>query len=245
MELDINTFNVNEMIFGKLKDAYGDLKEVPSKMPAMDTMGEAKWYDPGEKARALFQNLRMQLIPDGEIRNLYDRETLDVSNSFITTLMPDDSLPLPLYVADVDVHKGKYVHVITDMIPLSKNQDYLKKYDEPLRQLRNKFENLPGLVEVIPDEIHKIFPALKQFEAFSSSGRVFGNIPVEHGPRIIELINSVAELFCSFVKGSAECEILKNEDIKKEAVETKGKFMMMMAQLDFSDDMPNQSRRSE
>jgi hypothetical protein len=244
MTIDINAFDVGKMLFDRLEESYGDLKAVPSKMPAMDRMGEVKWYDPGENARASFQSLRMQTIRDVEIRNFSNRDKLDLSNSFITTLMPDDSLPLPLYAADVDVHKGKYVHVITDMIPLSKNKEYLKKYDEPVGQLREKYASLPGLVIEITDEIHKIFPALKQFETFSSSGRIYGNIPIEHGPRIINLLGDYVDLYCSFVKNSAECEILKSEDIKKEAAEIKGRFMMMMAQLDFSDDMPNQPRRS-
>ena len=96
MGIDISTFDFNKIIFEKLKEGYGDLKEVPSKMPAMDKMGETRWYDPGDKSRASFQGLRMQIIRDVEIRNFYNRENLDISNSFITNLMPDDSLPLPL-----------------------------------------------------------------------------------------------------------------------------------------------------
>jgi len=240
MTIDINTFDISKMIFGRLKEAYGDLKEVPSKMPAMDRMGETKWYDPGEKARASFQGMRMQTIHDVEIKNFYDREKLDLSNSFITMLLPDDSIPLPLYAADVDVHKGKYVHVITDLIPLSKNPEYREKYEEPVKQLSKKYESLPGLVSEVTDEIYKIYPALKQFKAFSSGGMIFGNVPVEHGPQIIALLRDYVDLYSSFVRGSAECEILKNEDIKKEAAETIGKFMMMMSQIDFSEDMPNQ-----
>ena len=244
MEIDINAFEVSELIFERLKEAFGDLKEVPSKMPAMDRMGEIKWYDPGEKARASFKSLRMQTIRDVEIKNFYDREKLDISNSFITTLMPDNSFPLPLYAADVDIHKGKYVHIITDMIPLSKNPDYLKKYDEPVKQLRKKYEHLSGLVIEITDEIHKIFPALKQFESFSSSGRIFGNIPVEYGPQIVDLLSDYVDLYSSFVKGSAKCALLRDEDIRKEAMETLGNFMQMMSQFDFSEDMPNLPKRS-
>jgi len=245
MAIDITTFDFNKMIFGKLKESYGDLKEVPSKMPAMDQMGETKWYDPGEKSRASFQGLRMQTIRDVEIRNFYERENLDISNSYITTLMPDDSLPLPLYVADVDVHKGKYVHIITDLIPLSRNVEYRKKYEEPVKQLRKKYERLPGLIDEITDKIHKIFPALRQFETFSSDGRIFGNVPVEHGSQIVDLLSDYADLYCSFVKESAKCELLKNGDINKEAAETLGEFMMMMSQLDFSDDMPNMPKLSK
>ena len=51
----------------------------------------------------------MQTIRNVEIKNFYDREKLDISNSFITALMPDSEFPLPFYAADVDIHKGKYV----------------------------------------------------------------------------------------------------------------------------------------
>jgi len=240
MGIDINTFDFNKIIFEKIKEGYGDLKEVPSKMPAMDKMGETRWYDPGDKSRASFQGLRMQIIRDVEIKNFYNRENLDISNSFITTLMPDDSLPLPLYVADVDVHKGKYVHIITDLIPLSESAAYRKKYEEPVKQLRKKYESLPGLIDEITDEIHEIFPALRQFDTFTSAGRIFGNIPAEHGSQIVKLLSDYLDLYSSFVKESSVCEILKNEDVQKEAAETLGKFMMMMSQMDFSDDMPNQ-----
>ena len=239
MESDINTFDINGMIFEKLKEAYGDLKEVPSKMPAMDKMGETKWYDPGEKARISFQSLRMQTIRDVEIRNFYDRQKLDLSNSFIVTLMPDETYPLPLYVADVDIHKEKYVHVITDLIPLSNDAAYRKKYEEPVNQLKKKYASMPGLINEITDDIHKIFPALREFEAFTSGGRIFGNIPIEHGPQILELICDYLDIYSSFVKNSIDCEILKIDTIRSETMETLGHFLMMMSQLDFSDDMPN------
>jgi len=62
MERDINTFEINEMLFAKLKKSYGDLKEVPSKMPAMDKMGETKWYGPGEKAHISFRKQRGHVL---------------------------------------------------------------------------------------------------------------------------------------------------------------------------------------
>ena len=238
MERDINNFDINRMIFDKLKEGYGDLKEVPSQMPAMDKMGETKWYDPGEKAHISFQSLRMQTIRDVEIRNFYDRQKLDLSNSFIITLMPDETYPLPLFVADVDIHKEKYVHVITDLVPLSHDTEYRKKYEEPVNQLKKKYDNLPGLINEITDDIHKIFPALREFEAFTSSGRIFGNIPIEHGPQILELLSDYTTLYSSFVKDSVDCTILMKDTIRNESMETLGQFLMMMSQLDFSDDMP-------
>jgi len=239
MERDINTFDIKGMIFERLKEGYSDLKEVPSKMPAMDKIGETKWYDPGEKAHISFESLRMQTIRDVEIRNFYDRQKLDLSNSFIITLMPDETYPLPLFVADVDIHKEKYVHVITDLVPLSHDTEYRRKYEEPVNQLKKKYDNLPGLINEITDDIHKIFPALREFEAFTSSGRIFGNIPIEHGPQILELLCDYTTLYSSFVKDSVDCAILKNDAIRNEAMERLGQFLMMMSQLDFSDDMPS------
>ena len=119
------------------------------------------------------------------------------------------------------------------------------KYEEPVRRLREKHKDLPGLIGEITDEIHKIFPALRQFETFTSGGRIFGNVPVEHASQIVDLLRDYVDLYSSFIKESAECKILKNEDIKKESADTLGKFMMMMSQMDFSDDMPNMPKRSE
>jgi hypothetical protein len=244
MALDINTFDISTMIFEKLKAIYGDLKEVPSKIPGMDRVGEVKWYDPGEKALALFQTFRVQTIRDVEIKNFFERDKLDPSNSFVIMLIPDDTLPLPLFAVDVDVHKGKYIHVITDMIPLSKHSEYLKRYDEPLGKLRKKYEGLSGMVDELTDEINKIYPALKQFKAYSSSGMIFGNVPIAHGAQAVELLSDYVNLYCSFVRESGQCAILKNEDIRKEAQERKWQFLMMMFQIDFSEDMPSEPRRS-
>jgi hypothetical protein len=242
MPIDIHTFDISSMILEKLTEALGELKEVPSKVPAMDKLGETKWYEPGERARASFQSLRVQTIRDIEIKNFFDREKFDMCNSFIVTLTPSGSLPLPQYAADVDVHKGKYVHVITDLIPFSKNPEYLKKYEEPVKQLREKYAGLPGLVTETSEEIYRIYPALKQFEAFASSGMIFGNIPIERGSRIIDLLSDYIELYKTFIRNSPECALLKNESIQKEAAETLGKFMLMMSRIDFSDDIAGQSK---
>ena len=59
------------------------------------------------------------------------------------------------------------------------------------------------------------------------------------------VLSDYVDLYSSFVKESSVCEILKSEDVQKEAAETLGKFMMMMSQMDFSDDMPNIPKQSE
>ena len=243
MAIDIDTYDISSLILEKLKEGYSDLKEVPSKMPAMDRMGETTWYDPGEKARASFQSLRVQVIRDVEIKNFFNREKLDLSNSFIITLTPDTSLPLPLYAADVDVHKGKYVHIITDLIPLSKDPAYRKKYEEPVGKLGEKYKDLPGLIHEVTEDVMKIYPALKQFKNFTSAGSIFGNVPVEETSRIIDLLTDYVTLYTDFVKESAGCELLSNKDIQEEGQKTLGEFMMMMSQFDFSEDMPNEPKR--
>ena len=98
---------------------------------------------------------------------------------------------------------------------------------------------MPGLIDEITDEIHKIFPALREFEAFTSGGRIFGNIPIEHSSQILELLSDYLDIYSSFVKNSVDCEILKKDNIRSETMETLGQFLMMMSQLDFSDDMPS------
>lgn len=244
MAVDMSNVNVAQLIVEKLKEGFGDLKAVPSKMPAMDRMGETTWYDPGEAARAPFQAMRVQVIRDVEIKNFHNRAQLDLSNSFIITVMPDPSVPLPLFAADVDVHKGKYVHIITDLIPLSQDGAYRAKYEAPVKRLREKYRDLPGLINEISDDVHRIYPALRQFETFTSGGRVFGNVPVGEAPRIISLLTDYAALYSSYARESRVCEELKREDVQMEAADTLGRFMMMMAQFDFSEDMPNQPKRS-
>lgn len=245
MMKDIDQVDIAEHIVEKLREGFGDLKVVPSKMPAMDRMGVTTWYDPGGASRAPFRSMRVQVIRDVEIRNFYDRSQLDVSNSFIITVMPDPSVPLPLYAADVDVHKGKYVHIITDLIPLSKDEAYRLKYEVPGKKLREKYRDLPGMIDDITDDIHKIYPALREFETFNSAGRIFGNVPVEESAGIISMLTDYAGLYSSYVKQSGACEVLKRDDIQKEAADTLERFMMMMARFDFSEDMPNQPKRTE
>jgi hypothetical protein len=244
MTTDLDQLNIASLLVEKLREGFGDLKAVPSKMPAMDRMGETTWYDPGDAARAPFQSMRVQVIRDVEIRNFYDRSQLDMSNSFIITVMPDPSVPLPLYAADVDVHKGKYVHIITDLIPLSQDMAYRRKYETPVGKLREQYRDLPGLINHITDDVHKIYPALREFETFNSAGRIFGNVPVDQGALIISLLTDYAGLFSSFVKESRTCEVLKRDDVRKEAEDTLRRFMMMMSRFDFSEDMPKQPKRT-
>lgn len=244
MTTDIEQVDIAALIVEKLREGFGDLKAAPSKMPAMDRMGETTWYDPGENSRAPFRSMRVQVIRDVEIRNFYDRSQLDMSNSFIITVMPDPSVPFPLYAADVDVHKGKYVHIITDLIPLSKDSEYRKRYEAPVEKLRDTYRDLPGLINHITDDVHKIYPALREFETFNSAGRIFGNVPVDQGSLMVSLLTDYADLFSSFVKESRACEVLKRDDIRKEAEDTLGRFMMMMSRFDFSEDMPKQPKRT-
>ena len=242
MEMDINTIDVNKIIFERLQEAFVDFREMPPEKTPISQVAVIKLYGPGEKAKAVFESLMVTTMYDVEIRNVEERETLDLTNSFITLVMPADSLPLPIYAADTDVHKGKYIHAITDLIPLSKDSEYRKKYDEPVKKLRKKYESLPGLMVKVAEEIHRVYPSIKPFEAFSSSGRVIGNIPVEYGPQLINLLKDYVDLYCSFVKESTESEILKREEVRKEALEIKNNFKKMMAQRDVSVHMPNLPR---
>ncbi len=243
MKGDINNFDIGQMIFDKLQEAFGGFKEVEFINFTQSDVGGGKRFVPGDNTKVPFESLMVTKMFDVEIRNLQDREKLDLSNSFVNTIMPHDSLPLPIYAVDVDVHKGKYVHVITDHILLSKNPDYLEKFDAPLKELRKKYEDLPGLVLKTPEEIYKIFPMMKEFESFASSGKIFGNIPIEHESRIIELIEDYLDLYCSLVKESDTIDLLKRDDIKQDATEGKKKFKDMMARMDFSDDMPNMPKK--
>jgi hypothetical protein len=243
MSIDINTFDIGQMIFNKLQGVFGEFKETEFKSFTRSEIGGSKRYVPGEKTKVPFESLMVTRLFNVEIRNLRNREQLDLSNTFVNLLMPADAVPFPLYACDVDVHKGKYVHVITDMIPLSKNPEYRNMYEIPVKNLKEKYKDLPGMVLKTPEEIYKIFPAMKEFESYSSSGRIFGNIPIEHAPQILSLIEDYLNCYCSFVKGSSSVAILKKKEIIQEASETKKKFVAMMAKMDFSNDMPNQPIR--
>ena len=244
MAIDMNTFDIGKMIFDKLQEAFGEFKEVEFKSFTRSNTGGSKRYVPGEKAKIPFESLMVTKLFDVEIRNLRDRQQLDKSNSFVNLVMPSDSVPLPLYACDVDVHKVKYVHVITDLIPLSKNPEYRNIYETPVKNLKEKYKDLPGMVLKTPEEIYKVFPVMKEFESYASGGKIFGNIPIEYAPQILSLIEDYLNCYCSFVKASSSSVILKEEEILKEASETKKAFMAMMAKMDFSDDMPNQPKRS-
>lgn len=244
MTIDINTYDIGTMIFDKLLEVFGEFKETEFKSFTRSDTGGSKRFVPGEKTKVPFESLMVTKMFDVEIRNLRDRQVLDQSNSFVNLLMPADTLPLPLYACDVDVHKGKYVHIITDMVPLSKNPEYREMYETPVKNLKEKYKDLPGMVLKTPEEIYKVFPAMKEFESYASGGRIFGNIPIEYGTEILSLIEDYVNCYCSFVKGSSSAAILKKGEIIQEAQATKKAFMAMMAKMDFSDDMPNQPKRS-
>jgi hypothetical protein len=243
MSIDINTFDIGQMIFDKLQGVFGEFKETEFKSFTKSEIGGSKRYVPGEKTKVPFESLIVTRLFDVDIRNLRDRNQLDRSNTFVNLIMPADLVPLPLYACDVDVHKGKYVHVITDLIPLSKNPEYRSVYETPVKNLKEKYKDLPGMVLKTPEEIYKIFPVMKEFESYASGGRIFGNIPIDYAPQILSLIEDYLNCYCSFVKASSGAAILKREEILQETSETKKTFKAMMAKMDFSDDMPNQPKR--
>ena len=243
MAIDINTFDIGKMIFDRLKEVFGEFKDTEFKSFTKSVTAGSKRYLPGEKTKVPFESLIVTRLFDVDIRNLRDRHQLDRSNTFVNLIMPADLVPLPLYACDVDVHKGKYVHVITDLIPLSKNPEYRSVYETPVKNLKEKYKDLPGMVLKTPEEIYKIFPVMKEFESYASGGRIFGNIPIDYAPQILSLIEDYLNCYCSFVKASSGAAILKREEILQETSETKKTFKAMMAKMDFSDDMPNQPRR--
>jgi hypothetical protein len=243
MAIDINTFDIGKMIFDRLKEVFGEFKDTEFKSFTKSVTAGSKRYLPGEKTKVPFESLIVTRLFDVDIRNLRDRNQLDRSNTFVNLIMPADLVPLPLYACDVDVHKGKYVHVITDLIPLSKNPEYRSVYETPVKNLKEKYKDLPGMVLKTPEEIYKIFPVMKEFESYASGGRIFGNIPIDYAPQILSLIEDYLNCYCSFVKASSGAAILKREEILQETSETKKTFKAMMAKMDFSDDMPNQPKR--
>lgn len=244
MSMDINSLDIGKLIFDRLQETFGEFKEVEFKGFTKSDIGGSRRYVPGERSNVPFESLMVTTLFDVEIRNLWDREKLDLSNTFVNLLIPADILPLPIYASDIDVHKGKYIHIITDLIPLSKDLEYREIYENPVKMLKDKYKELPGMVIRTPEEIYKVFPAMKEFESYSSGGRIFGNIPIEYAPQVLNLIEDYLNCYCSFVKGSGSVSIFKREEILKEAKETKKAFMELMAKMDFSNDMPNQPKRN-
>jgi hypothetical protein len=238
MEMDINTMDLNEMLFEKLRAAFGDIVEVVSDQKGSGLAAASRFYRPGPKTLAEFENMTVQTKFDMEMRNAMERSVMDLCNHFILLVIPADTLPLPIYASDVDVHKGKYIQVTTDLLPLSRNPEYLEKYEKPLKVLKAKYAGLPGMRDKIPEEFYQRFPALKQYMALTSSNRISGNVPVAYAPQVVELMVAYVSIYCFFARESQSAAILKREDIRRDGVETKNTYRKVMAQMNFSDETP-------
>ena len=238
MPVDIDTLDIGQIILERLQDAYGGFRETAFEKFTEFDPPDARRYIPGDGTAVPFDYLYFATMRDVEIRNVFDREKLDRCNSYIASMMPDETVPLPVYVVDIDVHKGLYVHIITDCIMLSKDPDYRTAYEQPLKELKARYRDLPGLVLETPPELYAVYPMMKEFDTYSSQGKIFGNIPLEHAGRALALIRDYLDLFCRFARTSSSSDILTRDAVRREAAETKKSYLGMMARMNLSDDMP-------
>jgi hypothetical protein len=218
--------NFNDMLFEKFKKLYGDFEEKPvdSDLQIDKPEGKAKikLYTPSGKTKYKFEKIVSVNYLNVKIRNKDNKSLLDTANAYLFNVISADSLPLPLFSMDLDIHFDKYCHCVMDLIPLSANPEYRKIYCEPVQEVRRNYNDVVAPVKT---------DAQSQFNVFTSGGSIFGNIPLTYGERVYNMINEYSDLYAKFVKESGESGILKKPEIVKEGFENKTRFRRMMQSL--------------
>jgi hypothetical protein len=157
------------------------------------------------------------VLENGWVWNKDDKKLLDENEIFVGSLIPADGLPLPLLSMEASVHVGKYDHLNVDLFPLSKNEQYREVFCDPVRALRAKNADLPGVLQ------GTVNPSL--FGGYTSGGMLSGDIPTAYRSRSMPWWFEYAELYKDFLMNREKMAILKDPEVIEEGQKIKNVFL--------------------
>jgi hypothetical protein len=157
------------------------------------------------------------VLENGWVWNKDDKKLLDENEIFVGSLIPADGLPLPIFSMEASIHIGKYDHLNADLFPLSKNEQYRDVFCKPVRDLRAKNDDLPGLFQ------GSVNPSL--FGGYTSGGMFSGEIPIAYRSRSLRCWFEYAELYQYFLTNREKIAILKDPAVIEEGKKIKEVFL--------------------
>jgi hypothetical protein len=163
------------------------------------------------------KKVTFMLLENGWVWNKDDRTLLDEDEIIVGSFIPADEIPLPFLAVEASLHFGKYDHLNVDLFPLSKDKPYREIFCEPVKKLRQKNDDLPGLLQGVRT------PSL--LGEYTSEGMFAGDIPDTLRDRSLPWWFEYAELYKDFLENHAQYSILKEPAVIEEALRIKEVFL--------------------
>ena len=157
------------------------------------------------------------VLENGWVWNKDDKELLDENEIFVGSLIPADGVPLPMLSWEASIHIGKYDHLNVDLFPLSKNEQYQEVFCKPVRALRAKNDDLPGLM---PGTVNQSL-----LGGYTSGGMFSGDIPIAYRERSLPWWFEYHACYSDFLANRENIAILKDPAIIEEGKKIKDVFL--------------------
>jgi len=176
-----------------------------------------KLYTPKGDENFPLKKVAFMMLENGWVWNKDDRKLLDEDELIVGSFIPADDLPLPILALEASLHFGKYDHLNIDLFPLSKDKRYRKLFCEPVKKLRTKHKNLPGLLPGVRT------PSL--LGEYTSQGMLAGDFADSLRDKTIPWWFDYVELYKDFLENSDQYPVLKEPSIVEEGKNIKEVFL--------------------
>lgn len=170
----------------------------------------------GDKTFPL-KKVAFMLLENGWVWNKDDRKLLDEDELIVGSFIPSDGLPLPILALEASLHFGKYDHLNIDLFPLSRDKRYRELFCEPVKKLRKKHEDLPGLLPGVRT------PSL--LGEYTSQGMLAGDFPDSLRATTIPWWFDYVDLYRDFLGNRDRYSVLKEPSIIEEGKNIKEVFL--------------------
>lgn len=142
--------NVHELL-NRVKNTFDAvLEQMDEEETVLAEKGEERilitLFTPKGDSPFPLKKVAFMLLENGWVWNKDDRKLLDKDELLVGSFIPADALPLPILALEASLHFGKYDHLNIDLFPLSKDPQYRTVFCEPVKTLRKKHGDLPGLL---------------------------------------------------------------------------------------------------
>ena len=170
----------------------------------------------GEKNLPL-KKVSFMLLENGWVWNKDDKNLLDEDELIVGSFIPVDDIPLPILAVEASLHFDKYDHLNVDLFPLSKDKRYREIFCEPVKKLRNKHDDLPGLLPGVRT------PSL--LDEYTSGGMMAGDFSDALREKSIPWWFEYVDLYKGFLENTEKFSVLKEPPIIEEGKKIKEMFL--------------------
>lgn len=176
-----------------------------------------KLYTAKDDQNFPLKKVAFMMLENGWVWNKDDRELLDEDELLVGSFIPADNLPLPILALEASLHFGKYDHLNIDLFPLSKEKHYRDIFCEPVKTLRGKHGDLPGLLPGVRT------PSL--LGEYTSQGMLAGDFADSLRDKTIPWWFDYVDLYKDFLENRDQYPLLQEPSIIEEGKNIKEVFL--------------------